>query len=103
MFENADTDDLQNFVQRFLGFQSLLCDRHHQVSADRRPDLAAHSVVTAAVETANSQMLFNPFEEQFDLPSIAIKVGDDGCWQIKLVGEQNQRDLFFRIVKTNSS
>ena len=35
-------------------------------------------------------MLFDPFEEQFDLPPAAIQVGDGGGRQGKVVGEKHQ-------------
>jgi hypothetical protein len=34
LLENADTDDLQNFIQTFLDFETLSYDGNHQVRTD---------------------------------------------------------------------
>ena len=36
-------------------------------------------------------MLFDPFEEQFDLPTTAIKIGDALRGQVEVVGQEDQR------------
>ena len=36
-------------------------------------------------------MLFDPFEEQFDLPTTAVKVGDALRRQVEMVGQEDQR------------
>ena len=43
--------------------------------------------MAATVETANPQMLFDPFEEQFDLPTLAVEFGDHRRGHVKLVGQ----------------
>lgn len=36
-------------------------------------------------------MLFDPFEEQFDLPTTAIKIGNTLRRQVEMVGQKDQR------------
>lgn len=36
-------------------------------------------------------MLFDPFEEQFDLPTTAIKIGNALRRQVEVVGQEDQR------------
>jgi len=35
-------------------------------------------------------MLLDPFEEQFDLPSAAVEIGDGQCWLGHVVGQEDQ-------------
>jgi hypothetical protein len=50
------------------------------------PDLGLDGIVACAVENFDSKMLFDPFEEQFDLPSGLIKLSDSQSGQCKVVG-----------------
>jgi hypothetical protein len=46
----------------------LLADtRDEHVNADRDPDLGFDGIVRGAEKTFYAQVLFDPFEEQFDL------------------------------------
>ena len=49
---------------------------HEQVNGDGDPHLDTHGVLRCAVEGFDSQMLFDPFEEEFDVPAAAVKLGD---------------------------
>ena len=42
-------------------------------------------------------MLFDPFEEQFDLPAVAIELGHGLCGQGKIVAEEDQVFSGFRV------
>ena len=42
-------------------------------------------------------MLFDPFEEQFDLPAAAVELCDGIGWQGKVVGEEDQPLACFRV------
>ena len=48
-------------------------------------------------------MLFDPFEEQFDLPATAIKLGDGQCRQVEIVGQKDQIFLVFGIVELDAA
>ena len=47
-------------------------------------------------------MLFDPLEEQFDLPTAAIKLGNSACWEIGVVRQEDQR-LALGILDTYTS
>ena len=46
--------------------------RDQQVDRDRGPDLGLHGVGRVAVEGLDAQVLFDPFEELLDLPTLFI-------------------------------
>lgn len=64
---------------------------HLQVDADRDPDLRLHGVVAGPVERFNTEVLFNPFEEQLDAPTALVDGRDDQCCQGEIVGQESQR------------
>jgi hypothetical protein len=49
---------------------------YEQVNGDGDSHLGTHGVLRCAVEGIDSQMLFDPFEEEFDIPAAAVKLGD---------------------------
>ena len=49
---------------------------HEPVNGDGDPHLDTHGVLRSAVEGLDSQMLFDPFEEEFNVPTAAVKLGD---------------------------
>jgi hypothetical protein len=51
--------------------------------------LQAHSIVGAPVKTANAQVLFDPAEEQLDLPARFVQVGDCRGGTCEIVGKEN--------------
>src|SRR5665811_1014585 len=51
----------------------LLDDRHQHVDADGDPDLRPHGVLRGAVEALDAQVLLDPLEEQFHLPSAPVQ------------------------------
>jgi hypothetical protein len=59
---------------------------YEQVNGDGDSHLGTHGVLRCAVEGIDSQMLFDPFEEEFDIPAAAVKVGRSStpvrrnCW-----------------------
>lgn len=63
---------------------------HHQVNADCDPDLSSHGVLGCAEECFDAQVLFDPFEEQFDLPAAFVNGWDSLCWQIEVIRQEDQ-------------
>ena len=43
--------------------------RNSYLDTDRGPDLGFDGILRGAVEGFDAQVLFDPFEEQFDLPA----------------------------------
>ena len=54
----------------------MMGDSSETVSDDRRVYLYPHSIIGCAPEPLDIEVLFHPFEEQLDLPSVFIYVGN---------------------------
>jgi hypothetical protein len=74
-------------------FQMLLGDGNKKVGAQCRPDLNGDTVATGREEPSQSQVLFDPTEKQFDLPTAFVDCGHDKCRQLKVVGQKNREGL----------
>jgi hypothetical protein len=77
--------------------QLFLDDRNEDVDRDGNPDLGLHCILGCAVECFDAQVLFDPFEEQFDLPARPIQVRDGQRWFGKVVGQKDQFLVGLRI------
>ena len=73
-----------------MQMQAFFQNGDEQVNGDGAPDLGAHRVGAGAIKGFDTQMLLDPFEEQFDLPAATIQLGNGQRWQV---------ELFFRWIK----
>ncbi len=60
-------------------------------------------VFGCAVELFDSQVLFDPFEEKFDLPAAAVKLCDGQRRQVEVVGQEHQILVVFGIIKLDAA
>src|SRR5258706_7509674 len=93
LLERRDADDLEDFVQAWLEFQSFLQYSYEQVGTHRRPDLDTHCVLRVANKAVNTEVLFDPSEEQFDLPACPVQLSDIQGRNGEQIGEENQREI----------
>jgi hypothetical protein len=69
----------------------LLPDQGNQyVDADGGPGLCLDSVRRRAVESLDSQVLFDPLEEKFDLPATLVELRDGQRRQVEVVRQKDQ-------------
>lgn len=101
--KKANAQNLQNTVQTLAQFQLLANDGNQNVNTDGDPDLGLHGVDRGSIETANPQVLLDPLEEQFDLPSALVELGDGEGWQSKMIGQKNQMSLLLDIEEVDAS
>ena len=71
--------------------QLLFDNRDEHVGGYGTLDLRRHGVLAVAQKSLDAQMLLDPFEEQFHLPTILVKLGNDRRWQRRVVGQKDQR------------
>ena len=83
--------------------QSLLDDPNQDVNRDGDPDLRLDRIFGCAEERFDAQMLFDSFEEEFDLPAAAIELGDGEGWQGEVVGENDQGIGGLRVLEANAA
>ena len=62
-----------------------------QINGDGAPDLGAHRVWAGAIKGFDTQMLLDPFEEEFDLPTASIEFGDGQSRHGEVVGQEDER------------
>ena len=97
-FEQRHAEDLQDFVQGPFDPEFFLDDGHEHVDADGNPHLCLHSILTRTVEGFDPQMLFDPFEEQLNLPPPLVKPRDRQRGQGEVVGQEHKPAIVLGVV-----
>ena len=85
LLEKHNAENLQDFGQTHFQFEFFLDNRYEYVHADRDPYLGLDRVDAGAKKRLDTQVLLDPFEEQFDLPAAFVKLGNGQCRQCKVV------------------
>ena len=80
----------------------LFNDGNQHVGADGRPDLSLHGVLACAEKVLDAQVLFDPLEEEFDLPAVFVQGCDGGGRQTGVVGQEDQRFFGAGVRKPNT-
>ena len=86
--KRIDTQYLQNPAHIFVNSMDLLETGNHEVNADRDPYLGFDCVIAQAEEGFDAKVLFDPFEEQLDVPTAFVDCGDGLRRQVKAVGDE---------------
>ena len=94
---------MENFVECSLDSESLFDDGRQHIDRDGNPDLGFQGVLGSTIERLDSKILFDPFEEQLDLPAALEKQSNRQGWQNKVVRQKNKATVFFDIEKTDPS
>ena len=76
--------------------QTFFGDSDEDVSGDRDPYLGLDGILAGAQESFDTQMLLDPFEEQFDLPALLVKCRDHLRLEGEIVGQKG--DAFSGLV-----
>lgn len=69
--------------------QAFLGNGDQHVGADCDPDLRLDRVLVGAIKRLDAQMLLDPFEKQFDLPTLAIQVRNQRGFEGEVVGQKS--------------
>jgi hypothetical protein len=70
--------------------EKFASDGNKQVGADGDPDLSFYRVGAGPIKCLDTQVLPDPFEEQFDLPAKSVEVSYRKSWRSEIVGQKNQ-------------
>lgn len=76
--------------------QTFFDDSDEYVSADRDPYLRLHRILAGSQKGLDTQMLFDPLEEQFDLPALLVKRCNHLGFESEIVGQKS--DPFASVV-----
>jgi len=71
--EKYNAENLQDFAQTQLDFEFFLDSRYENVNTDGNPDLSLHRVFGNAEKCFDTQILLDPFEENFYSPAAFVK------------------------------
>ena len=82
--------------------KSFLENRHQHVNGDGDPDLRLVGVLARAVEGLDPQVLLDPFEEKFDLPTALVDLRDGECRHRETVGDENETLGCLGVHETNA-
>jgi len=77
-------------------------DCHEHIDGYGDPDLGLHSILTGTEEGLDTQMLFDPFEEELDLPSAFVQLCDGQSRQDEVVGKEYKAFACFGVVEFDS-
>src|SRR5580698_6746449 len=99
--KSGDRDNLQNLVQAAGKSQSPFGNRHQEICAYGTPNLNADTVGMSGEKSAQPQVLLDPAEKQFDLPSLAVNGGDGQSGQLEVVREEHKGKIGIGVVKSN--
>ena len=99
--ERCHAQNLQKIVERKFHVHLLLDDRDERVNRDGHPDLRSYRVLRRPVKRLDPQVLFDPAEEQFDVPAELVEFGDRQRGLKEVVRQEGQVAVVFSIVKTD--
>lgn len=94
---------MQDFVHASVDAKLLFQDSYEHIHADRDPDLSLDRVLGCAIERFNVEMLLDPFEEKFDLPTRMIEFRDDQGVKMKIIGEEDEMFVRLRVEKSDAA
>ncbi len=77
-------------MEALVEVEFLFDDCHEDINTDGDPDLRLHRIGRCAVKRFDAKMLFDPFEEKFDLPPAFVKLRNGQRGQIEIVGEKDE-------------
>ena len=80
----------------------LFNDRDKHINRDGNPDLALHGIHDGPVNRLDPEVLLDPFEEQFHLPSGLIQQADCQRRKIVVVDKKTKMPLLLFAVKANT-
>ena len=70
--------------------ESLFDDRDQNINGDCDPYLSLHRILGRAEKRFAAQVLFDPFEKQFHLPTITVQFGNGLGRQGEMVGQEDE-------------
>ena len=88
--EHIDLHEMREVAQRHGHANFIVGYQGDQIHANCNPDLGLHRIERITKEMLNRQILFQPFEEQLDLPALLVDGRDGECWQVQTVAQKTR-------------
>ena len=77
-------------VKTPIDVEALADDGDEDINGNGNPDLGLDCILARAIEGLDPKMLFDPFEEEFNLPSRLVDLSDGERGQREVVGQELQ-------------
>ena len=90
LLKRMNTQKLKSSVESTRELELLVKDGNHEVNGDRNPDLGLHCIGTGAEVVFDTQVAFDPFEEEFDLPTALVDLCHGESGDLQVVGEEDE-------------
>ena len=74
-----------------------------KIVTDSYPYLCVHGVLGGSIECLYVQMLLYPFEEQLNLPSFPVQLGNGQCLKFEVIGEETVNCICAEVFIHNKS
>lgn len=81
----------------------MLQEGKHQVDTHSDPDLRQHRISARSDKGLDLQILLDPLEEEFHLPTLFVDLGDRPCCETEVVGQEVVLVAGFGITKSHST
>lgn len=101
--KHVNADHLQDSAHALVNSKCLIETGHHQINTRSSPYLGLHRVLAKPVKRLDSQVLLDPFEEEFDLPSSFVDLRYHDGVDFEVVGYEHEQFARLCFEKANSS
>ena len=81
----------------------FLSNGYEHIDRDGDPDLTFHRILGSTIECFYPQVLLDPLEEQFNLPSALVECADGCRGQGELVGEEDKVLAGIRVAEADAA
>ena len=81
----------------------FLRNNKQKIVTDSYPYLCVHGVLGGSIECLYVQMLLYPFEEQLNLPSFPVQLGNSQCLKFEVIGEETVNCICAEVFIHNKS
>src|ERR1044072_6661311 len=89
-------------MKRALDVETLADDGDQHIGGHGNPDLSLDGILRCPEEALDAQMLFDPFEEQLDLPAALEERTDTQGRDAEVIGEKDVGLFALQIVVANA-
>ncbi len=84
--QQGTTKYAHDLEDRPVQLEVVFDDGDKTICDDGDVDLYSHSILAVTPESLDTEMLLNPFEEKFDLPTVTVEQGNVFCGKVEVVG-----------------
>jgi len=88
--KGMNAQKLEGSVQSARELELLVKDGHHEVNGHRDPDLGLHCIGAGTEVVFDTEVAFDPLEEEFDLPTALVELGNGESGDLQVVGEEDK-------------